>query len=131
MSKKNIAIVQPYSEITDAQFKKWEAEHGKLKIINVPLMDEDEDDYDPEAVAKFVLKRNPRPGVIKAIKRAASQTPPNLEKVEALAKNEVLLGGDLQFIDEESKEYQHGIYMAVDNAIGDITKGKTSRLGKR
>lgn len=131
MSKKNTEFVPTYGEITDKKYKEWESNYGKLKVIQVPLTDEDEDDYDPEALAKFVLKRNPRPGVIKAIKRAASQTPPNLEKVENLAKNEVLLGGDMKYITEDSAEYLHGVFMAVDEAIGKITKGKTASVGKR
>ena len=129
--KQDTTQYKTYSEITDADFKNMEQKHGKLVIIDVPIQDEDDEDFDPDNVAKFVLKRNPKPGVIKAVKRYASQEVPNLEKIESLSKNEVLLGGDLKYIEEESADYTHSIYMAVDSEIGKIFKGKTAKVGKR
>ena len=43
--------------------------------------------------------------------------------------NEVLLGGDMKYLDEDTGDYQ--VYMAVDNAIGKIVKGRTAKVGKR
>lgn len=123
------AVFQKYADITPEVFKKLEKEHGKLKIIAVPLMDEDDEDYYPDAVAKFVLKRNPKRSVLNSIKYYASQEKPNLTKVEQLSEKEILLGGDMIYLDEKLGE--HAVYMAVQKAIGDIAKGRTAKVGKR
>jgi len=123
------AIFQKYTDITPEAFAKLEKEHGKLKIITVPLMDEDDEDFDPEVVAKYVLKTNPKRSVLKSITHYASQTPPNFSKVEQLSEKEILLGGDLEYLDEEVGS--HGVYMAVQSAIGKIAKGRTAKVGKR
>jgi hypothetical protein len=118
-----------YDDITDQDFKELEQKHGKLKIITVPLADEDDEDFDPNDVAKFVLKRNPKRQVLKSIKHYASQETPNFAKIEALSEKEILLGGDMIYLDEDKGD--HGVYMAVQKAIGDIAKGRTAKLGKR
>lgn len=132
---------QKYTDITDEDIKNMEKEHGKLKFVCVPLVDEDDEDYepakidpkdkkfDPSLVARFILKRNPKRSVIKSIRFYATQTPPNFEKIEKLSKNEVLLGGDLKYLDEDEGRYD--IYVAVDKAIGDVMNGKEVKLGKR
>jgi hypothetical protein len=131
MTKQNDtqAVFQKYADITPEAFAKLEKEHGKLKIIKVPLMDEDDEDYDPEVVAKYVLKRNPKRSVLNSIKFYASQETPNFSKVEQLSEKEILLGGDMEYLDEDTGS--HAVYMAVQKAIGDIAKGRTAKVGKR
>lgn len=128
--KKANTTFQTYADITDEQFDLWKKEFtGGIKVIEVPIMDEDDEDYDPKQVARFVLKRNPKRSVIKSIRYQATKETPNLEKIEQMSWNEVLLGGDMQYLDEE--EGLHFVYSAVDQAIGKIMNGGKARLGKR
>lgn len=127
--KKNTQDFQTFVSITTAQLEAWKKEfNGGIKVIEVPLMDEEDSDYDPEKVARFVLKRNPKRSVIKAIRYQATKDPINLEQIERLSWNEVLLGGDMEYLDEENG--LHHVYSAVDQAIGKIMNGGKARLGK-
>jgi len=120
---------QTYISITDEQYKALEVEHGKLKIIEVPLMDEDDEDYNEDKVASFILKCNPKRAILKSIQYEANKQHPNFDKIEDLGKKEVLLGGDMIYLDTDKGE--HAVFMAVNNAVGEIIKGRKATLGKR
>jgi hypothetical protein len=120
---------QKYSDITDDEYKKLEKEHGKLVTISVPLSDEDDEDYDPDNVAKYILKRNPRRSVLKSIRFHASKDHPDFDKIEKLGQEEVLLAGDMIYLDPDKGE--HAVYMAVTNAVGKMINGRTAKVGKR
>lgn len=101
--------MKTFKEIRPEQIKKWKETKGKLKEITIPL------DGEEDKNAKFVICK-PTRDVLSALADAAENKDNDLAQ-DLLVKN-CVLGGDMSFINENDKESDVSVYLAVLEEVG-------------
>ncbi len=101
--------MKKFKDITSEQIKKWKETKGKLKQVSIPI------DGELDKYAQFIICK-PTRNLLSALADAGERK--DVDKVQELLITNCVLGGDMDYIDEESKQCDVSVYLALLEEVG-------------